>query len=1155
MRLIPQNNENPKKGKLNIPSWFNSKDLKTKAENEAKANADIKVSFPNDNKTIVISYRCDACLKSYADANLDPQKKLAAKNGQNYITCPQCNGALRVERTAIVPNKRMSGVNTRDVYQVKPGRIPNSWIDKAVYGRMVSQLEKFCDQMGIDNKQVRFQRGIRTTSGGITGPKSAEFSIDFFDEANTRNRIYAEVGITPEGHFVPPTTFHVASGREYPFTKESLDEITGSKLYDAAEPYVPQPHIMYKQPDITNWPFAWSKNVKKMQRKSSKKMAAETKDLVQQGIDFYKSTGMDPMTVQQKITEDLQQGGVQPTTQDLVKDIVEKTYGQSGLQTALSMKLVPVKTTIDDYVRVVKNANYPESEKELFENTEVINAFKEIPESKLATKKFTLLRTYNYVIAVKHPKDIALKAALTAVKYSAIRPEVYDVVMRSMEDGESFEEAATKAPGLTPEEWNEAADLLLEKSKGEVTGEDQIWNSVLQRWTPRASTKVVAAADMGGLYQPTQKATPFQPGKIVEYQGQRWEVIGQRKDGIVILAPENSPAGTGQVYVPIQKQTEITDTGEFKVTSKDEGLLKQALRDKDTYMPLVEPDPEYSLAEQTQQSEAKFDVPYSEMDQGVLPDDKRNYTKMFRGSSLSLKGGIERISLSLKIATIKHENGKWNVYSESGKHMGGPYNSKEEAVKRLRQIEFFKHKKGTDIYRNEDKHEHPYKPKTEKYPEPCKEEMDEFIKEHPKHASIKKTAEPTGYKENDGKEKESGWPVTYDRVKDMLQSQVRQNRVPIPGLDLHALKDNKYTRAELIDFLEALKVNGEDAAYPPSTASNESMKKLAEEEVANELNLAIEDEIKGQEEYAKLIEMVNDPLSMRILEDIKADEAKHEGDLREVKDVEEKEGPKEEMTEDKQENPFPASKEASVKTAEDEYAQRPSGILVPKELEEELQPESVMEKEIPVSFKEYKKAPHGLGGEIPTQATPEMVQTYDQIKHNRNLVVAIDNTINQMKLDLQKQIEEAKKSGSYNENVEATNTSIRALANLMSKAKVDLVAVEDKIVNLYEQKLKVPSDLTAAAKVELLLKHFGEAAEKVLDEAQKQVVELAEKLPTTTIHTLREYPARKPKASVQAAMNRVAFLDIMQQFQKTIENLLNLIQRTDIQAEQLELTL
>jgi len=41
---------------------------------------------------------------------------------------------------------------------------------------------------------------------------------------------------------------------------------------------------------------------------------------------------------------------------------------------------------------------------------------------------------------------------------------------------------------------------------------------------------------------------------------------------------------------------------------------------------------------------------------------------------------------------IKHEKGKWHVYAESGRHLGGPYDTKEEAEKRLNQVEYFKHR-------------------------------------------------------------------------------------------------------------------------------------------------------------------------------------------------------------------------------------------------------------------------------------------------------------------------------------------------------------------------------------------------------------------------------------------------------------------------------
>jgi hypothetical protein len=42
---------------------------------------------------------------------------------------------------------------------------------------------------------------------------------------------------------------------------------------------------------------------------------------------------------------------------------------------------------------------------------------------------------------------------------------------------------------------------------------------------------------------------------------------------------------------------------------------------------------------------------------------------------------------------IKKVAGGYKVLSEKGKNLGGPYRTKKEAEKRLRQVEFFKHKK------------------------------------------------------------------------------------------------------------------------------------------------------------------------------------------------------------------------------------------------------------------------------------------------------------------------------------------------------------------------------------------------------------------------------------------------------------------------------
>jgi len=57
---------------------------------------------------------------------------------------------------------------------------------------------------------------------------------------------------------------------------------------------------------------------------------------------------------------------------------------------------------------------------------------------------------------------------------------------------------------------------------------------------------------------------------------------------------------------------------------------------------------------------------------------------MSAGRRLSLKEG----------AMIKKVKGGYRVLSSKGRNMGGPYKTREEALKRLRQVEFFKRNKG-----------------------------------------------------------------------------------------------------------------------------------------------------------------------------------------------------------------------------------------------------------------------------------------------------------------------------------------------------------------------------------------------------------------------------------------------------------------------------
>jgi hypothetical protein len=65
----------------------------------------------------------------------------------------------------------------------------------------------------------------------------------------------------------------------------------------------------------------------------------------------------------------------------------------------------------------------------------------------------------------------------------------------------------------------------------------------------------------------------------------------------------------------------------------------------------------------------------------------------YSASSIDSKPAVPNISSGGE-AMIKKVKGGYRVLSSKGRNMGGPYKTREEAAKRLRQVEFFKRQKG-----------------------------------------------------------------------------------------------------------------------------------------------------------------------------------------------------------------------------------------------------------------------------------------------------------------------------------------------------------------------------------------------------------------------------------------------------------------------------
>ena len=63
------------------------------------------------------------------------------------------------------------------------------------------------------------------------------------------------------------------------------------------------------------------------------------------------------------------------------------------------------------------------------------------------------------------------------------------------------------------------------------------------------------------------------------------------------------------------------------------------------------------------------------------------------GINLASRWALNFIVASRRFAMIKKVKAGYKVVSSKGRNLGGPYKTLEEAKKRLRQVEFFKHRK------------------------------------------------------------------------------------------------------------------------------------------------------------------------------------------------------------------------------------------------------------------------------------------------------------------------------------------------------------------------------------------------------------------------------------------------------------------------------
>lgn len=895
--------------KSKIPKWLDVLKLKTAADNQVKENMKLRFSLPIKSHDVISSYKCGACKLQFTFNDVEAQIKKAARTGTPYVECPKCGGVIEAGKVINVPDSqsiiqralRMTDKN------VPPSRSINTWIDKAIYGKLVDNLGRYIERFGISNPQLRFQRGIRTEKfpGEPRSAKGAEFTVEFVDNNNTRNRIVIQAGLTPKGEFIWPRTFKTLSGNEYPLTKLAIEDFTSGKLYTPVTPKHKFPPLNYKQRDITDF----------------RVISADNKKMVKRAV--IDDQQLNDIVNQMNITD--------PTDQQAMKNLLGKYYDPNNPQQfnvglGVQTQAAPMPTIAEHKFNLKKLAwTYATTEEDvvasilddisfypgiIFENTKETDVNKALLEYIQAQIANVYDDAYDSgpdeAVMVAHqigvdPNTVPMSIEAFKLDEQKIINEVLQQVQSKVSEGKLIIPPQTysskinklnlKKLGVDPNwftkvavpevvnlvnnglAYNDAYDeaYRIFQDKYGVNLEqpewDLLWNTSIDTLHKgNISTAVSAIAEK--LIKQAENNTVKSLYKTAD------EVI--KEFDLSELSTDENKEWTNS-YIDAYNKTLDAGEGIVEASRKAEATadniiassrIKLSLRDKQTLVPFVEKDPDYSIAEQTEFSEKRFDIPYNETDGGISDEKDRNYMTMFKGSSVQKK------------SYVSHEGDKWVVHSESGDVLG-KHNTKEEANAQLQAIEISKHKKGSvgqeggytltpagtralellsrgiPVGNYDQQSLIAILGWITGHPQESIENIEEIAAESgldlgtlrntfsaavtdgmvnvPTMGSthkIEKEGEATGI---DLDSEEVGQnPINYSRLKQIVEDLLRAGNIPPTKVDLHALKDGKYSLEDLRDLVETFKVH-EDTFYPTTHASfdRDEIIKLAEIKVSD----------------------------------------------------------------------------------------------------------------------------------------------------------------------------------------------------------------------------------------------------------------------------------------------------------------------------------
>jgi hypothetical protein len=161
-------------------------------------------------------------------------------------------------------------------------------------------------------------------------------------------------------------------------------------------------------------------------------------------------------------------------------------------------------------------------------------------------------------------------------------------------------------------------------------------------------------------------------------------------------------------------------------------------------------------------------------------------------------------------------------------------------------------------------------------------------------------------------------------------------------------------------------------------------------------------------------------------------------------------------------------------------------------------PQPEAPKEVPVTYKELKIAPKHTDREKALPATEQQAEAAKKLESSLSSIEAIKTTVKQVKLELDKKIQEIQEAGGLSKLEEEKKKEIDQLSALVNATENKLIAYGNSLYGYSEVTEKVGPKITDAWRVEKLLKKFS-GAEEYLKQAEAGAQSMAEEVTTKTL--------------------------------------------------------